>query len=170
MCKYILLICLLSLINFTNSSSNNTFELTNETFDILYDYLVDIMAGMSTNATYSFCSNIFKEKKPKIKNDIFLLINQIINGEFNIITSSSLILKIVTEIEGCEYTKLLALTLQIISGDYDKKFFEKIGLNSMKKAKVIENSMNNLIQNRTVEGKFNNAGKILSCLLNVYLN
>ena len=150
--KYILLISLLSLINFTNSSSNNTFELTNETFDIIYDYLVDIMAGMSTNATYSFCANIFKEKKPKIKNDIILLINQIINGEFNIIASSSLILNIVTEIEGCQYTKLLLLALQIIGGYYDKTFFEDIGLNSMRKAKAIENNMNNLIQNRTLEG------------------
>ena len=47
--KYIIFIFFLTIFNFSNAISNDTY-------DMIYDILVDIMEGMAVNETYPICS------------------------------------------------------------------------------------------------------------------
>ena len=156
--KYILLLCFLSIINFSNELSNNTY-------DIIYDCIIDIMKGMSKNDTQPFCSNDFKYNKSKIFDNFKAIIEMVIEREmtFKIISYAY---KIIIFTPNCELINIIKFGLELFN--MQKSLFEKIGLNTMKKAKSIENNLNNIIETKSFNDKIKYAGKILSCIFDVY--
>ena len=74
--------------------------------------------------------------------------------------------KIIIFTPNCELINFIKFGLELIS--MQKSLFEKIGLNTMKKAKSIENNINNIIETKSFNDKIKYAGKILSCIFDVY--
>ena len=152
--KYIIFICFLVLFNFSNAISNDTY-------DMIYDILVDIMEGMAANETYPICSIKFKEYKEEALEIFKQIIDFFIEGKspdwfplFRIFGP------LIEKMNPCNLLDLISFVLNLLN--YDVQLIQDIGLNFMKKPLNISNNLD-LFFNKF---SFEYIGKALSLAFN----
>ena len=148
------------------SITYSSTEISDDSYNIIFDFIANAIKGMSKNETESSCANAFLEKREEIMKDFKDIINIITDEEYSInllFHSISLILKIK---EKCDLLKILLFANDLY--EFNTTFIENIGLNTMRKSKTIKNNINNIFENKIIENKFQFIGKIFSLIFNFY--
>ena len=152
--KFIIFICFLTIFNFSNAISNDTY-------DMIYDILVDIMEGMAANETYPICSIKFKEYKEDALEIFKQLIDFFIEGKSpDWIPLIMLVGPLMEKMEPCNVLDLILFILDLLN--YDVKLIQNVGLNFMKKPLNISNDLDLFFNNFS----FEYIGKALSLAFN----
>ena len=159
--KTILLYCFLIIINLTNELSNNSTD--NYTNEIIYDYLVDLLKGMS-KGNEGKCANAFIEKKASLIGEIVGLIEAALEADLSNALGHLYLISTLVEKE-CDITSIILLMIKL--NDIKKDFIKVIGLRAMKNAKCLEDNMNNFLEIKPMNEKLQIIGKILSILLKI---
>ena len=159
--KTILLYCFLIIINLTNELSNNSTD--NYTNEIIYDYLVALLKGMS-KGNEGKCSNAFIENKASLIGEIIGLIDAALEADLSNALGHLYLISTLVEKE-CDITSITLLMIKLY--DIKKDFIKVIGLRAMKNAKCLEDNMNNFLEIKPMNEKLQIIGKILSILLKI---
>ncbi len=159
--KTILLYCFLIIINLTNELSNNSTD--NYTNEIIYDYLVALLKGMS-KGNEGKCANAFIENKASLIGEIIGLIDAALEADLSNALGHLYLISTLVEKE-CDITSIILLMIKL--NDIKKDFIKVIGLRAMKNAKCLEDNMNNFLEIKPMNEKLQIIGKILSILLKI---
>ena len=155
--KYIIFICFLSIIYLTNSLSNDTYSM-------VYDIIVDIMKGMSKNETFPICSIKFKENKEDALEIFIQLIDFFIEGRTPDWWSLILLfLPLNDKIQPCNLYNFVEFVFLLMN--YSVELIQNVGLNFVKKALDISNNLEHFFD----KFSFEYIGKALSLAFNSYI-
>ena len=159
--KLLILFCLISFFNF---SKNDLSDFFNET---IYDYLVEIIRGMSKDEASQKCVNIFIKNKSELLKT-FKEVITLLFGDKNkspALDYFSMVRKFIS-LEGCsQFFNLIGFIMNLSESN-----IYKCGFNMMKKSKNIDKSLLNITESETLTQTLFQVGKILSDIINIYFS
>ena len=159
--KLLIFFCLISFFNF---SKNDLSDFFNES---IYDYLVEIIRGMSKDEASQKCVNIFITNKSELLK-AFKEVITLLFGDKNKSPSIDYISMVMRfrSLSGCsQFFKLIDFIMNLS----ESKLYN-CGFNMMKKSKNIDKSLLNITESETLTQTLFQVGKIISDIMDIYFS
>ena len=155
--KLLMLFCLISFFNFAKSDLSDFFN------ENIYDYLVEIIKGMSKDETTQKCVNIFINNKnillPAFKETLSLILEK----KSPALNPISLMIKFQPLASCSQFFTFIGFIL-----NQNEENINTCGYNMMKKSKNIDKSLLNITESETLYQTLFQVGKIISDIINIY--